>query len=80
VGGVSTESRAFDLQQGERAIDAAIRMVNTDIPKGVIYPASAGPFQWQRAAALAQVEQAVALNRIAVALEVIAFPPGGARR
>lgn len=66
---MSTDDRPHDIRRGEGRLDAATRMVETTTDKGTFFPSANGPLMWTRAAAIAQVEQAAALNRIASALE-----------
>lgn len=73
------DTRHHDINHLAHSLDEAKRMAEVNVPPGAFFPSAAGPLAWQHAIAIAQVEQAMALNRIAAALEVIAFPAGGGR-
>jgi hypothetical protein len=73
----TTDDRPWERRRGESPLDAASRMTETNPPKGTFFPSANGPLYWTHAVAIAQVEQAAALNRIATALENLVFPPKG---
>ena len=60
-----------DRDRSLTALADARRMVDIDRADGTVFPGANGPLQWTRAAAIAQVESAESLERIADALETL---------